>query len=66
MEEITSQQAEQRAAKAADELAQKLETLNHKSSGPAPLWSPTDMRPTFAMIFARLLSSKYVIVPPRD
>jgi hypothetical protein len=66
MEQITAEQAQERAIKAADYLAQELETLNQKSSGPAPRSSPADMRPTFAAIFARLLSDRYVIVPPRE
>jgi hypothetical protein len=65
MEEITAQQAEAVVIKAANTLAQELEALNQQSAGPDPLISPTNARPTFAAIFARLLSSKYVIVPPQ-
>ena len=66
MEEITAKQAEALAIEAASGLTKELEALNQKSSGPDPIWSPTAALPTFTAIFARLLSDKYVIVPPQD
>lgn len=66
MEEITAEQAEARATKAAEKLTLELEALNQKSSGPDPILQPAAARPTFVAIFARLLSDRYVIVPPQD